>query len=93
MIRPASADKQSVQELRRRGVAIALADLQGDKNDLAQALRGQDVLLATLPPQGTLDQIKLADAALQAGIKRFVPNAWATVAPAQGAMGIREVVC
>ncbi|ETS83960.1 hypothetical protein PFICI_05836 [Pestalotiopsis fici W106-1] len=91
LVRAASLQKQSVEDLRRRGVTIIAADLQGPEDDLTSALAGKDVLIASLPPQNTLDQIGLATAAVKAGIKRFVPNAWATVAPAEGVMILRDV--
>ncbi|KAH6983239.1 hypothetical protein BKA56DRAFT_631598 [Ilyonectria sp. MPI-CAGE-AT-0026] len=92
LIRPASLEKASSAVLRQRGVKTVPANLQGSQEHLVSALTDQDVVICILPPDSTLDQIPLADATLKAGVKRFVPNAWATSSPPKGVMLIRDWV-
>ncbi|KAJ7687138.1 isoflavone reductase family protein [Mycena rosella] len=75
-VRPASADKPQVQGLIERGVKIRAVDIGGLLDDVVQSLAGIDLSLAT--------------AAKQAGVKRFVPCAFTTVAPPGGVMYIRD---
>lgn len=58
--------------------AVAKADYD-DKATLVQALRGQEVLIITLPsgPQNDT-QKKLIDAAIEAGVKYIMPNEYGT---------------
>ncbi|KAI8716122.1 NmrA domain-containing protein [Fusarium sp. LHS14.1] len=90
LVQPASADKPTTNHLAQQNVNIVLADLQGELSELTRALNGFDVVICALPPNYTLDQIPLADAALQAGVKRFVPSMWSTVAPQKNVMKIRD---
>ncbi|KAH8423958.1 uncharacterized protein LDX57_001714 [Aspergillus melleus] len=75
-MRPASANKPSVQKLREQGIRIWSLELD-DYNELVSALTGQK---------------KLLEAAKLAGVKRIVPCAFITVAPPQGAMLLRDEV-
>lgn len=84
--------KASTIRLKQTGVRIVKADLRGPQQDLVSALNGIDIVICILPPDSTIDQIPLADAALKAGVQRFVPNMWATLAPPRGVMRIRDWV-
>ncbi|KAF7325433.1 Glycoside hydrolase [Mycena kentingensis (nom. inval.)] len=90
LVRPASASKPAVAELRTRGVGIRIAEITGPLDDLVQALQGIDVVISTISAGGQLDQLQLATAAKQAGVKRFVPCAFITVAPPGGVMLLRD---
>ncbi|TIA18250.1 isoflavone reductase [Aureobasidium pullulans] len=90
LVRASSADKPEVQDLKARGVAIQLIDLQGSIEDMTKALEGQEVLIAILPIAATIDQIPLATAAKKAGVKRFIPTMFAPVAPPKGLSTLRD---
>ncbi|KAJ4258887.1 hypothetical protein NW762_007974 [Fusarium torreyae] len=90
LIRPESMQKASTTHLKQKGIKIVEADLQGPQEALVSALDGIDVVICVLPPDSTSDQIPLVDAALKAGVKRFVPNMWATLSPPRGVMRIRN---
>ncbi|KAJ7656199.1 isoflavone reductase family protein [Mycena rosella] len=90
LVRPASADKPQVQELIKRGVKIRAVDIGGPLDNVVKSLAGIDVLISAIDPMGQLAQLSLATAAKQAGVKRFVPCAFTTVAPPGGVMYIRD---
>ncbi|ETS82850.1 hypothetical protein PFICI_04726 [Pestalotiopsis fici W106-1] len=50
-----------------------------------------DVLISTLNPSSFAAQIPLANAAKIAGVKRFVPCSFATIAPPRGVMVLRDM--
>ncbi|KAM0266633.1 hypothetical protein ACHAPA_006683 [Fusarium lateritium] len=81
LIRPASIDKPAVSALRGRGVKIVPADLQGPQDDLVAALKGIDVVISAIHYQSLDDEIPLSNASKAAGVKRYVPCFFATVAP------------
>lgn len=91
LVRPQSIKKTDVVDIRNRGVRTVAVDLGGSQNDLVQALQGAHILIVCLPPGDTSQQLKLIDAASKAGVKRFVPNAWAVIAPPNDIM-IRDWV-
>lgn len=72
--------------------SIVAVDLDGPRDDLVSALQGIDWVMCILPPHCTMQQISLADAALTAKVKRFVPNMWSTPCPPKGVMKIRDCV-
>ncbi|KAJ3542976.1 hypothetical protein NM208_g3809 [Fusarium decemcellulare] len=90
LMRPDSLQKASTVQLAKSGVKIASALLQNPQQELVSILTGIDVVICILPPDSTADQIPLANAALKAGVKRFVPNMWATSSPPRGVMTIRD---
>ncbi|KAJ7705455.1 isoflavone reductase family protein [Mycena rosella] len=90
LVRPTSAKKSQVQDLVRRGVTIRVVDLDGALEDVVGSLAGIDVLINAIGAGGQLAQLTLAMAAKQAGVKRFVPCAFATVAPPGGVMQLRD---
>lgn len=90
-MRPASANKPSVQKIQDQGIKTWFIDLN-ESNDLISALSGVDVLISAIGPQDVLQQKKLFQAAKLAGIKRVVPCAFITVAPPNGAMSLRDEV-
>ncbi|PGG96566.1 hypothetical protein GX51_07762 [Blastomyces parvus] len=70
----------SVSTLSREGSSyIPPAGVTNIKSDythdsLVQSLKGQDVVVSTIGPGAVLEQIKVIDAAIEAGVKRFVPS-------------------
>ncbi|KAH7116336.1 putative isoflavone reductase like protein P3 [Dactylonectria macrodidyma] len=55
------------------GVKLAVVDYN-DSNSLVEALKGQDAVVSTLSREATLLQLSLIDAAVTAGVKRFIPS-------------------
>lgn len=91
LVRPDSSKAQEAAKLQGVHHTVAV-DLSGPQDDLVSALKGIDCVLCILPPHCTKQQIHLADAALTAKVKRFVPNMWSTPCPPKGVMQIREWV-
>ncbi|KAK2610051.1 hypothetical protein N8I77_003510 [Diaporthe amygdali] len=82
---------ESIKRSKLQGVHhIVAVDLGGPQDDLVSALKGIDCVICILPPHCTTQQISLADAALTAKVKRFIPNMWSTPCPPKGVMSIRE---
>lgn len=92
LTRPSSLQKPEVLELKRKGVHVVAADLDGPEDQLAKLLTGIDVLIATMNATGLMSQIQLANAAKAAGVKRFVPCFFATAAPPKGMLLLRDTV-
>ncbi|KAJ7777377.1 hypothetical protein B0H16DRAFT_1407000 [Mycena metata] len=90
LVRPSSTAKPGVKALAERGVNIRVADISGPIEDLAKALSGIDVLISAIDAGSQLAQIQLATAAKEAGVKRFVPCGFITVAPPGGVMALRD---
>ncbi|KAK5171966.1 uncharacterized protein LTR77_003603 [Saxophila tyrrhenica] len=45
-------------------------------DELVRALRGQDVVVSTIGLLAQANEYKLVDAAVEAGVKRFIPSEW-----------------
>ncbi|KAG6356699.1 hypothetical protein INS49_014573 [Diaporthe citri] len=89
LVRPDSSKAAEAAKL--QGVHhIVAVDLIGPQDDLVSSVEGIDCVMCILPPHCTMQQIPLADAALKAKVKRFVPNMWSTPCPPKGVMKIRE---
>ena len=54
------------------GVSQIKTDYTHDS--LVSALKGQDVVVSTISMEVTTDQTKIVDAAIEAGVKRFIPS-------------------
>ncbi|TRM66588.1 hypothetical protein BD626DRAFT_545763 [Schizophyllum amplum] len=73
-----------------RGVTIHQADLLTVTQDrLTEILSGAETAIATLPPSCFEAQRKIADAAKAVGVKRFIPDDFATHTPA-GVMKLQD---
>ncbi|KAH9209772.1 hypothetical protein DL95DRAFT_466458 [Leptodontidium sp. 2 PMI_412] len=59
------------------GVTIKRADLTS-RESLVTALSGQDVVICTLNDEAAQHQGGLVEAAYEAGVKRYMPNEWAS---------------
>jgi hypothetical protein len=92
LVRPSSSDKPKVKALTDRGVKIRVADIEGPIEKLIDILAGADVLISAIDAMSQLAQIRLVTAAKEAGVKRFVPCAFTTVAPPGGVMALRDQV-
>ena len=66
--------------------------MKGPEEDLVQLLTGADVVISAVNAAVLTDQIPLVDAAKKAGVGRFVPCSFMTVAPPRGVMLLRETV-
>ncbi|KAH7173943.1 NmrA-like family protein [Fusarium flagelliforme] len=67
-------------------VKVRLTDFSED--DLTEALKGQDVLISTLGVEGFDQQQKLVDAAVRAGVKRFLPSEFSSSSEDPVVMGL-----
>lgn len=85
-------DKPNNVALKERGVQIVPIDLTGAEQNLVSALKEVDVVISAIGPSEQLAQIPLASAAKKAGVKRFLPCGFITVAPPGGIMQLRDVV-
>ncbi|KAJ6605408.1 hypothetical protein DFH09DRAFT_967212 [Mycena vulgaris] len=90
LVRPSSAEKPDVKKLAERGVKVRIVDIGGPIEALVESLAGIDVLISTIDASSQLAQLSLATAVKQAGVKRFVPCAFTTVAPPGGVMALRD---
>ncbi|KAL1968344.1 hypothetical protein VTN77DRAFT_1873 [Rasamsonia byssochlamydoides] len=91
LVRPSSVEKPAVQALRDRNVDIRVADITTDSVEtLAQTLSDIHTVISAIGPDAQLAQLRLVDAAKAAGVKRFVPCGFTTVAPPGGVMMIRD---
>ena len=86
-------EKPSVQQIKNRGVPLRVSDLNVSEQELVSTLQGIDILISAIGPHDLLQQKTLVRAAKSAGIKRFIPCAFITVAPPQGTMLLRDEVC
>lgn len=84
--------KLSSSDFVRQGLKISVVDLNGPQEDLVSALADINIVICSLGAESSAEQITLANAALKAGVSRFVPNAWHTVSPPRGVMIMREWV-
>lgn len=64
-------------------------DITGPSEHLVTLLRGIDTVISSLVASALPQQIPLVDAAVKAGVKRFVPCNWATPAP-RGILTLRD---
>jgi NmrA-like family len=86
-------EKPANVELKNRGIKILPAVLTGPQDELVKVLVDIDVVISTISFGSIEEEIPLANAAKQAGVKRFIPSGWATVIPPTGVMAAREFVC
>jgi hypothetical protein len=92
LIRPSSSQKPIVSELKSKGVEIRLGDATDEIDALLPLLKDIDIVISAIDAGSQLSQLNLIDAAKKAGVKRFVPCAFITVAPPGGVMDLRDQV-
>ncbi|OHW97634.1 isoflavone reductase family protein [Colletotrichum incanum] len=91
LTRPSSLQKPAIFELAKRGVKIAAADLDGPQADLEKTLAGVDVVISTIYGGSVLAEISLINASKAAGVKRYIPCFFATIAPPKGVLLLRDL--
>ncbi|KAL2691279.1 hypothetical protein Neosp_001660 [[Neocosmospora] mangrovei] len=91
LTRPSSLQKPQVLELAKKGVNIVAADLAGSEEELKKVLTGIEVVISTIYGASVTAEIPLINAAKAAGVQRYVPCFFATVAPPAGALRLREL--
>jgi len=72
-----SEDDPKLASFKSQGVHVLRADY-GDKASLVQAFRGQDAIISTVGASGFEKQASYIDAAVEAGVKRFIPSEFGT---------------
>ncbi|KAA8645441.1 uncharacterized protein ATNIH1004_006860 [Aspergillus tanneri] len=91
LVRLSSSSKPAVKSLRDRNVDICIADITTDNfESIVDILTRFDIVISAIGADAQLCQLRLIDAAKVAGVKRFVPCGFITVAPAGGIMDIRD---
>ncbi|KAF5009114.1 hypothetical protein FDECE_4666 [Fusarium decemcellulare] len=73
-----------LQSQEPKGVRITAIDLNGSEEELSKSLKGIDIVIASVPPNALDTQLPLARAAKKAGVKRFVPAAYAMAVDPNG---------
>ncbi|KAF4420152.1 hypothetical protein F53441_14397 [Fusarium austroafricanum] len=81
LVRPSSVEKPAAIKLKERGIKIIPIELQDNHEKLVAALNGIDVVISAIHYQSIGDEIPLSNAAKEAGVKRYVPCFFATIAP------------
>lgn len=82
--------KPSVRQVAERGIKVRVSDLDAPESELVSVLLGVDILISAIGPHSLLQQNALVKAAKVAGIKRFVPCAFITIAPPKDVMLLRD---
>lgn len=90
-MRPSSVEKPATISLKERGIKIVPIDLGGKHDELVAALTGIDTVISAIHFQSLHNEIPLSNAAKQAGVERYVPCFFATIAP-RGIMDARDRV-
>jgi hypothetical protein len=89
-IRCISAPKPSTENLKALGLKVVTGDLSDPISTLASLLIGIDTVISVLFPLYIHEQIPLVDAAVLAGVKRFVPCNFTTPCPRGGIFSLRD---
>lgn len=71
---------------------MVVVNLNGSEKELVAALSGVDVVISTIDAGQLSAQIPLANAAKLAGVGRFIPCSFGTIAPPNGVMELRDMV-
>src|SRR5438045_1649031 len=82
--------KPAIKALQERGAIIRTADLGASDEDFTRIVADIDIVISCVGAAQQQDQITLANAAKKAGVKRFVPCGFITVAPPGGIMWLRD---
>lgn len=80
-----------MQKLAEKGVKIVAADLTRAQDELTKTLVGVDVVISTIYGGNLMDEIPLINASKSAGVKRYLPCFFATVAPPKGGLQLRDM--
>ncbi|CAM1510942.1 Fc.00g084550.m01.CDS01 [Cosmosporella sp. VM-42] len=90
-VRTASAGKPAVQQLKDRGLKVVTGDLTGSVEKIIPLLQGINTVISPIFHLDVKDHIPIIDAAVQAGVKRFLPCNWGTPAARGGIMDMRDL--
>lgn len=88
-----SGTESKYQALTSRGVHVVPINLDEPVEQVAKSLESIDVVIAAIPPNVLEIQIPLARAAKLAGVKRFVPSAYAMALTPGGVATVQDSVC
>ncbi|OSX58467.1 hypothetical protein POSPLADRAFT_1152493 [Postia placenta MAD-698-R-SB12] len=88
LIRPSSAAKPEVEQLRARGVEIRLGDITDTEDKHKAVLSGIDVLISAVHSEHLTAQKPLISAARDVGVKRVIPCDFAM----PGAKGVQDML-
>ncbi|KAI8300859.1 hypothetical protein K4K59_001338 [Colletotrichum sp. SAR11_240] len=89
LVRPSSISKPAYAKLAQRGVEIVAINLEGPEVDAARVLEGQDVVIASVPPNALDSQLPLIRASKLANIERFIPTAFAMALDPNGISSVQ----
>ncbi|OBR08391.1 Isoflavone reductase family protein [Colletotrichum higginsianum IMI 349063] len=89
--RHSSLQSSANEALRARGINVQPLDLTGDHAAIVTALTGVETLISAVNFAGLVSEPALAAAAKTAGVARFVPCFFATVAPPKNVLVLRDV--
>ncbi|KAI8214738.1 hypothetical protein K4K53_011863 [Colletotrichum sp. SAR 10_77] len=92
LVRPSSMSKPAYAKLAQRGVEIVAIDLEGPEVDAARVLEGQDIVIASVPPNALDSQLPLIQASKLANIKRFIPTAFAMALDPNGISSVSSML-
>lgn len=87
-----SLQKPAVLELQKKGAEVIAVDLAGSEDEIVKVLLGIDVVISTIYGGNVMEEIPLINAAKAAGVQRYLPCFFGTVAPPKGALLLREMV-
>lgn len=90
-IRTSSEGKPSTQDIKDRGIKVVTGDLNDPIENIVALLQGIDIVICCMSPVSLKDQIPLVDAAVQTGVKRFLPCNWGTPCVRGGILASRDV--
>lgn len=79
------------QEQNPGKVKIVAVDLDGPEDKLANALKGQDVVISAIDAGHLMSQVALANACKAAGVGRFVPCSFSTTVPPRGILNLQDI--
>lgn len=89
LVQPSSANKPQVKQFQEQGLKVLVGDIQASTEDLASLISGNDIIISAIGATAQDLQMKLVDAATEAGVKRFIPCGFITISPPT-AMTIRK---
>ncbi|SCO88883.1 related to Isoflavone reductase homolog P3 [Fusarium oxysporum] len=91
LTRSSSLQKPGILELQEQGVKVVSTDLSGSESVLTEILVGTDVLISTIYGGSVMDEVPLINTSKAAGVKRYLPCFFATVASPKGALLLRDM--
>jgi len=92
LTRPSSVSNSANTKLSSQGVSIRAFTLDAPHATLVSSLSDIEIFISCVSgPEQLLQQIPLADAAKEAGVKRFLPSAWLPIIPPGGVHFFRDL--